>query len=483
MSAGSAFTLPPINAGEVFTCQGNGLLFEDIPRIPIDELRHLLSSGSGQIITGNRKEPKKWFLAQCAHYGLPTKGITATLRSNLDTFLASPSAQVPPELAQLEVEKNDEYRALNEKIKTITSRARSPTPGRARRVTLSNEPESGSSQAPGSQLKTPKAQRMRTTSVTERPRERTESIESAEEPVPVKRGRGRPRKSEPAPAIYRRDSSATSTERVQPVQNGKGKGKKKEVLLVASGGPVRPGLPSQADSTVSGYSELDDRLIEDLDEIEKGIDMLETDPDGDSQMNPPSPRRSQASAPVPPQTPKRAQHVSAITPSGRSPKSSLERDVISGTWTLRITAQTDSVPTSPRRSSVLGLGGSMNLHLAEDKRSLVGEFSLLGMDGVVQSRTLEGRVDGAYARLSFVGQMAVKNPKGKGPEPDGANRVYGPSTSQSGYLRFTDGRKDASGRYTFKGALQGANFGKVDFEGVREGEEQDLCVSWDDFVD
>lgn len=501
MSTGSAFALPPINAGDVFTCQGNGLLYEDISRIPIDELRRLLSSGSGQIITGNRKEyvhirsrptnpptltpphrSKKWFQAQCAHYGLPTKGVVATLRSNLDTFLASPSAQVPPELAQLEVEKNDEYKALNEKIKSITSRARSPTPGRTRRVTLSNELGVGS-QAPGSQLTAP---RLRTASAAERPRERTENIEPEEEPLPVKRGRGRPRKSEPAPAVYRRDSSATSTERVQPVQNGKGKGKKKEELLVASGGPVHPGLPSQADSTVSGYSELDDRLIEDLDEIEKGIDMLETDPDGDSQMNPPpSPPRIQASLPPPPQTPKRPQHVSTITPSGRSPKSTLERDVVSGMWTLRIVANTDPVPTSPRRSSVIGLGGSMNLHLAEDKRSLVGEFSLLGMDGVVQSRTLEGRVDGAYARLSFVGQTTIQNlkGKGKGPETEGANRVYGPSSSQSGYLRFTDGRKDASGRYTLKGALQGAGFGKVDFEGVKEGEEQELCVFWDDFVD
>ncbi|KAF8600862.1 hypothetical protein BDV93DRAFT_256488 [Ceratobasidium sp. AG-I] len=303
--------------------------------------------------------------------------------------------------------------------------------------------------------------------------------------VPVKRGRGRPRKSEPAPAVYRRDSSATSTERVQPTKNGtgKGKGKSKEVLLVTSGGPVRPGLPSQADSTVSGYSELDDKLIEDLDEIEKGIEMLETDPDGDSQMYPPSsPPRIQASSPPPPQTPRRPQHVSATTPSTRSPKSSLERDVISGMWTLHIVAHIPPVATSPRRSSALGLdaGGSINLHLAEDKRSLAGDFSLLGMDGVVQSRTLDGRGDGAYARLSFVGQMTIK--QGKGKEGEG-NRVYGPSSSQSGYLRFTDGRKDVAGRFTLKGALQGAGFGKVDFEGVREGEEQDLCANWDDFVD
>lgn len=384
------------------------------------------------------------------------------------------------------MEKNDEYRALNKQIRSMTSRARSPTPGRTRRVTLSNEIEAGASQAPGSQLKTPRAPRQRTASSAERPRERTESIEPEEEEtvVPVKRGRGRPRKSEPAPAVYRRDSSATSTERVQPVQNGKGKrkGKNKEVLLVASGGPVRPGLASQADSTVSGYSELDDRLIEDLDEIEKGIEMLETDPDGDSQMHPPpSPPRIQASSPPPPQTPKRPQNTSTTTPSTRSPKPALERDVVSGMWTLRIVAHIPPVPTSPRRSYAVGLEvGSMNLHLAEDGRSLVGDFSLLGMDGVVQSRTLEGRADGAYVRLSFVGQMSIT--QGKGKEGEG-NRVYGPSSSQSGYLRITDGRKDPAGRFTLKGALQGAGFGKVDFEGVKEGEEQDLCAKWDDFVD
>jgi len=126
----------------------------------------------------------------------------------------------------------------------------------------------------------------------------------------------------------------------------------------------------------------------------------------------------------------------------------------------------------------MGAGGSMNLHLAEDKRSLVGDFSLLGMDGVVQSKTLEGRADGAYARLLFVGQMVAE----KGKDRDMINRVFGPSSSQSGYLRFNDGRK-GDGRFTLKGTLQGGGYGKVDFEGIREGEEHELCAAWDDFVD
>ncbi|KAF8600858.1 hypothetical protein BDV93DRAFT_546161 [Ceratobasidium sp. AG-I] len=441
MSARSTFILPPIPTGDVFTCQGNGLLYEGIARVPIDELRHLLSGGSGQLLIRNRKEPKKWFEAQCAHYGLPTKHITSTLRNHLDTFLALPDPQVPPELERLEEEKNEEYRTLSETINQV----RSPAPRRSRGVMLLNDLGAGLFQALGHES---------------------------------------PREPQSEPAVHRGDNSAISTEQVQPVQNGKGKGKNKELLPVASGSLVQPIPSSQADSTVSGYSSLDASLGEYLDEVEQGIEMLETDPDGDSQMNPPSsPPPIQASSPSPPQTPKRTQHASATTPSALSPKYALERDVVSGTWALHIVVNTTRAPVSPRRSSRLGvdMGGSMNLHLAEDHRSLVGEFSLQGMEGVVKSRSLEGRMDGAYALLSYVGQVSIEQGKGKGVE--GSSRIYGPSLFQNGYLRFSDGRKDADGRYTLKGSLRGAGFDKIDFEGVREGDERDLCAKWDDFVD
>jgi hypothetical protein len=146
---------------------------------------------------------------------------------------------------------------------------------------------------------------------------------------------------------------------------------------------------------------------------------------------------------------------------------------VSGTWSLRITNASKQL--SPDEQRTVDLKGTMNLHLAEDKRSLVGEFSLIGMDGVLQSRTLEGRIDGAYARLLFVGQMTTG-------DSQTSNKVFGPSSSQSGYLRFSDGRKN-DGKFTLKGALHGGSFSKVEFEGVREGEEQPLCVSWDDFMD
>lgn len=56
MSSSNTYTLPPINAGDVFTCQGNGLLYENVPRVSIDELRNLLAGGSGQVLTGGQKE-------------------------------------------------------------------------------------------------------------------------------------------------------------------------------------------------------------------------------------------------------------------------------------------------------------------------------------------------------------------------------------------------------------------------------------------
>jgi hypothetical protein len=265
-------------------------------------------------------------------------------------------------------------------------------------------------------------------------------------------------------------------------KNGKGKEKKKEVRFASSGGAVRPGLSSQSGSTVSDYSDSGEEMIEYLDDIEKGIEILEKDEEEDSQMDPPSPPEIQWSSP--PQTPQRPQRLSSATHSLRSPKSILEQDVVSGTWSIQVTAYSAPPPILSQQCAVLeeDAGGSMNLHLAEDKRSIVGEFSLLGMNGVIQSRYLDGRPDGTYVRLAYVGQISVESVKGKEKEGEG-NRVYGPSLSQNGYLRFSDGRKGVDGRYMLKGMLRGAAFGEVNFKGVREGEEQGLCAFWDDFVD
>lgn len=255
-------------------------------------------------------------------------------------------------------------------------------------------------------------------------------------------------------------------------------GKHKSVIAEGKQ-PSRSAPPSQTDSMASTYSELDDEVMEALDEIENGIDFLEKDSEGDSQMNPPSSPPHIPNLPPEPRTPRRTQPVTTASPHGNSPRSTLVRDVVSGAWSLRVVGP--NVRPSPSSREIPEVKGTMNLHLAEDKRSLRGEFNLLGMDGVLQSRTLEGRIDGAYARLLFAGQMAKCMNNGQGDE--GSNKVFNPSSSQSGYLRFSDGRKDSDGRFTLKGSLHGGGYGKVDFEGVREGMEQPLCVTWEDFAD
>ncbi|KAH7338952.1 hypothetical protein B0J17DRAFT_659273 [Rhizoctonia solani] len=456
MSTSNGYTLPPIDAGDVFTCQGKGLMYESIPRVPVDELRKHLAGGSGQTLAGGLKVSKKWFQAQCAHYGLPTTGIVAHLRMELDDFITSPTASVPEDILKLEFDKNDEYKALSEQIKTITSRARSPTPRRTRRVTMANP-----ATPPTQELPSANTPRSRTISAGPSSTVRAPSTNPETQPVPVKRGRGRPRKSEPAPIVDRANTADVPPAVTKP---DKGKG---VAFTTGSKTISRPDPPSQTDSVMSTYSELDDELVEVLDDIEEGFEFMEKDGDGDSQMNaPPSPSRPSVSLPEP-RTPRRTQPTTMSSPHGHSPRSTLERDVVSGTWSLRIVGPLKQVADNI---------GTMNLHLAEDRRSLVGEFSLLGMDGVLQSRTLEGRVDGAYARLSYVGQATTNNSQT-------SNKVFGPSSAQSGYLRFNDGRKAGDGNFTLKGALQGGIFGKVDFEGVREGEEQPLCAAWDDFVD
>jgi hypothetical protein len=395
----------------------------------------------------------------------------ATLRSQLDTFLASSVARVPTALAQLEVEKNDEYRTLNEQINNMTSRARSPKPGRTRRVTISNAPSSESIQPPARET-TPSTNtpRSRATSTTPSSRARTKSIESEPQPEPVKRGRGRPRKSEPAPMVDRTNITSVPPTKPEPSS-------RKAVIIEAKPPPSRPDPPSQTDSILSTYSELDNEVMEVLDDIEDGIELMEKDQDGDSQMNPPPSPPHRPNLLSEPRTPRRSQPAAAASPHAKSPRSTLERDVVSGMWSLRVIGP--NMQTLLDGQETPEVKGTMNLHLAEDKRSLVGEFSLLDMDGVVQSRTLEGRIDGAYARLLFVGQMTVDNSQ----DGEATNKVFGPSSSQSGYLRFSDGRKGSDGQFTLKGSLHGGGYGKVDFEGVREGEEQPLCASWDDFVD
>lgn len=347
---------------------------------------------------------------------------------------------------QLEKEKNDEYRTLNEYINSMLSQPQTPVTERTRRASLSDNPEAG-----GSQLRAP---------------------------VFVNRGCDRPRKSESGPVLRRRSISTILAE-LGYTQNSKGKEKKKGVRLASSGGSIRPGLSSQSDSTISDDSDSDGEIMEYLDDIEKGIEILEEDEDGDSQMDPPSPPEIQSSSP--PQTPQR---LSSPKRPVRSPMSTLERDVVSGRWSIQVTAHSPPAPTLPQQCAALEveIEGSMNLHLADDKRSLVGEFNLLGMNGVVRSRYLDVRPDGAYARLSYVGRISVESAKGKEKEGEG-NQVYGPSRSQSGYLRFHDGSKGPDGRYTLKGTLHGAAFGEVNFKGVREGEQQALGVSWGDFVE
>ncbi|CAE7190128.1 unnamed protein product [Rhizoctonia solani] len=465
MSSSNTYTLPPIDAGDGFTCQGKGLMYENIARVPIDELRELLAGGSGQILVGDLKGSKKWFQAQCAHYGLPVRGIIVNLRAQLEAFVASPTASIPEDLVKLEGEKNEEYKTLSERIRSPTSRARSSTPGRTRRVTMA------SPTPPPQEPSSTKTLRSRTISAGPSSTVHAQSTDPEAQPGPAKRGRGRPRtdQSEAAPTINRTNTADASPTVPKP---DKGKG----VATTKHSKPIfRPEPSSQTDSVISTYSELDDEVMGALDDIEEGLEFMQKDKDGDSQMSSlPSPPRSPASLPEP-RTPRRINPATMFSPNGHSPRSTLDRDVVSGTWSLRIVNPPREILSGDQQ--VVDPNGTMNLHLAEDKYSLTGEFSLLGMDGVLQSRTLEGRVDGAYARLRFVGQATANNSQD-------SNAVFGPSSSQSGYLRFSDGRKASNGNFTLKGGLQGGIFGeKVEFEGVRTGQEQPLCASWDDFID
>lgn len=113
---------------------------------------------------------------------------------------------------------------------------------------------------------------------------------------------------------------------------------------------------------------------------------------------------------------------------------------------------------------------SLNVVRTHARQHIEANFDLGLVNGVIQSKSLEGRTDGgAYVTFEWVGR-----------EDDGP--VLPPNNRQSGYIRFT---KEAGGAMpTLKGAIQGlpaCGPGNVEFTGVWRGPPGRNDHRWDDF--
>ncbi|CAE7190133.1 unnamed protein product [Rhizoctonia solani] len=411
----------PTTKTSTFTFDGSHLLYANVPRTPVKELRHLLSRGSGYVVRGQRM-PKSWFQAQCVHYGLPTSGTLAALRNQLDLFLARPLPQVPRGLFILEKRKQDEY-------------------------ALASAPSLLHEELPMSQPQ--------------------DEIYETQERV---RSEARVGENQVCPA-----QDPVSTQTTQPFGD---KTNIPSTPAVATPRPRKPSLPRAKLLALAKFTKSvrwDPVLAENaLQEIKLRMGRpgptSGTDTESDSEED--SFRSSRFGGFAPQIT---RHSVARWPPRNLVP---FTADVVSGRWELRVTCHTMSpLPAPWRMVSSQWLKGDMNVQLSGDGRSLNGEFALLGLDGKFRSRRCDLRADGIGAWIRFVAQMPVTTAtplRDLGHKEH--NLTFGPSGSQYGYLRFYGGNNVG-------GMLRCRTYGKLEFTGIRVDGPVDMGSDWGSFIE
>ncbi|KAG8740009.1 hypothetical protein FRC10_004849 [Ceratobasidium sp. 414] len=402
MSRATSLPLTPAYANERFTVRGDTLLYAGIPRVPIDELRILLSRGSGYVVRGGQRyatyhaltprlltvcvllRSKMWFQAQCAHYGLPSDEKLAMLRLYLEKSLESFQERMREKAERGEKERL----AMEKKPEAI----RSPTIRRPHSGSISSQKCAGALTMLRSTSELPTSNPTKNAIP---PRTSLPAITSVSKPT-------------------RRNSELKAFEQVK--------------LSMKFSGPNSSGTDTESESDNSF-----------------------------------SASESQATFP-PPGLLSPLFSLDPFRPRGnRAQPLRLENDVVSGRWALHVTCSTMApLPAPWRAASSKWLRGNMNVHLSCDRRALNAEFALFGLDGVIKSRKFEPRGEGVCAWVKFVAQMPVTTAERPGEVGLEDTRVFGPSVMQYGYLRFyEDGRVRGMlrcrryGRLEFEGARIG----------------------------
>ncbi|QRV86577.1 hypothetical protein RhiJN_14595 [Ceratobasidium sp. AG-Ba] len=131
-----------------FECLGDGLLHEGIGCEQPSTLKDLLcpTKTSKKTPIEDRDRPKKWWKAQCVHYGItvPSQAPISTYRVHLENAIRQRGGiKRPQEIADLEAEQTAKFRRLNAELRDATKKDEpKPAKIKAKATKPKAEPES-----------------------------------------------------------------------------------------------------------------------------------------------------------------------------------------------------------------------------------------------------------------------------------------------------------------------------------------------------
>ncbi|CAE6455219.1 unnamed protein product [Rhizoctonia solani] len=123
-----------------FECLGEGLLHEGVGREEPNILKDLVAptKTSKRTPIEDRERPKKWWKAQCLHYGLqvPSTASISTYRVHLENAIRQRGGlKRPQDLTNLEFEQNAKFRRLNAEVREATSGSTQTKPSKGKAKT------------------------------------------------------------------------------------------------------------------------------------------------------------------------------------------------------------------------------------------------------------------------------------------------------------------------------------------------------------
>ncbi|KAH7340678.1 hypothetical protein B0J17DRAFT_652388 [Rhizoctonia solani] len=120
-----------------FECLGEGLLHDGVGRDEPSVLKDLVAptKTSKRVPIEDRERPKKWWKAQCLHYGLqvPSTAPISTYRVHLENAIRQRGGlKRPQDLAALELDQNAKFRRLNAEVREATSASTQAKPSKGK---------------------------------------------------------------------------------------------------------------------------------------------------------------------------------------------------------------------------------------------------------------------------------------------------------------------------------------------------------------
>ncbi|CAE6498258.1 unnamed protein product [Rhizoctonia solani] len=208
-----------------FECLGEGLLHDGVGRDEPSVLKDLVAptKTSKRTPIEDRERPKKWWKAQCLHYGLqvPSTAPISTYRVHLENAIRQRGGlKRPQDLTSLEIEQNTKFRRLNAEVREATSASTQPKPPKGKAKAAQSAPavvsEPTSIPAPKAKAKSePKA----------KPEPKTKA-----EPKPNPKPETKPEKKKPGPKA-KSGAGASSSETTSAPKTTTTKKRKAETII------------------------------------------------------------------------------------------------------------------------------------------------------------------------------------------------------------------------------------------------------------